>query len=88
MFTETMEFNLSEFDTLTKKRQYLLHYLMRGSKGSIVNRACPSLNRGSLEITPIVPLNKGSLEITPIVPLNRGSLEIKPIVPLKTNFSE
>ena len=56
MFTETMEFNFSEFDTLTKKRQYLLHYLMRGSKGLIVNRACPSLNRGSLEITPIVPL--------------------------------
>ena len=42
MFTETMEFNLSEFDTL--------------NRGSLEITPTVPLNRGSLEIKPIVPL--------------------------------
>ena len=43
---------------LSKKRQYLPHFLSDKSfKDTVLNRALPSLHRGSLEITLTVPLN-------------------------------
>ena len=51
---------LSEFNTFqARKRRYLSnHWSDKDLKGTVVNRACPSLNGGSLKITATIPLIK------------------------------
>ena len=66
-----------------KKTICLSHYLSdKGFKGTVVNRALPSLHEGSLKTTCTVPLHEGLLEISRTFPLHERLLEITRTVPL------